>query len=439
MRRSKSNETLERSPLRAVLGVVSTRVVLLVLGLMVSVIVARALGPAGRGAYAVVVALASTTLALGHLSVEQAQVYLTSQGIARRQLAANAVVLGGALGIVAAACILTVSFLTGYPADDVKSLALVPIALAAVPFGIVSAYATGLVVLAGRTDVVNRAMLLGGGTQSVLLLGLAVVERLTVVAVIIVWSLQTALPLVVLLWYLRPRPRSFSWRVARNEVMLGLRYHGGLLSLYLLLRVDVLMLAAFTSNREVGLYALAVTIIELVNIGTDAIATVVLRRQASSPLADAGSFTARVVGLAFILVLGTVGALLVVSPWLVPLVYGDAFTDSVPALLALAPGVIALAASRSAGGYILRLNRPWTVTALAASALSVNVGLNLVLIPAYGIVGAGLASSLAYVLLAASYVLWLRRSADLAWSDFSPLPVLRHHLRRLGLRRTQGH
>lgn len=420
----------ERSLARAAADVAGTRIVLLVLGLGVSVLIARALGPAGRGEYALVVAVSATAVTLGHLSIEQAQVYLTSTGAGLRRLAANAVALGLVLGCLAVAGVFALSALTGYPAQEVESLLALGLGLAAVPFSMVALYANGLLVLEGRTDLVNRAALLGGGAQTALLVALGFAGRLTVTVVVAAWLLNAVLPLVVSLRHLRPSPQQLSWRLARQEAGLGLRYHGGLASLYLLLRVDVLMLAALRSDREVGLYALAVTLVELTNIATDAIATVVLRRQTTSSLADAALFTARVVGLTLVLALVAVLGLVLISPLFVPLVYGQAFSGAVPALFALAPGVVALAATRSAGGYLLRLNRPWTVTALAFTAMLVNVSLNLVLIPVLGIVGASVSSSVAYTLLAGAYVVWLRRSARLRWSSFSPLPLLGRAKRR---------
>jgi O-antigen/teichoic acid export membrane protein len=53
-------------------------------------------------------------------------------------------------------------------------------------------------------------------------------------------------------------------------------------------------------------------------------------------------------------------------------------------------------------------------------ALTVNVALNLALIPSWGLVGTGIASSIAYVLLAGSYLLWLYRAANLDMRDFQP-------------------
>jgi O-antigen/teichoic acid export membrane protein len=404
---------------RAAVAVVGTRVTLLVLGTATSVIIARTLGPAGRGEYAFVIAVAAIAVAVAHLSVEQAQVYLVSVGRDVRSLASNAVPLALGLGVLAVGAVITSALLFDYPSSHPFHDTNLLLALAAVPMSILVLFTNSLLVLSGRINALNRSALIAGVVQSALVGIFVLLDRLTVTTVVLVWLLNASLPLFVSLPVLRLRLKSISWSVARQELGLGLRYHTGMASLYLLLRVDVLLLAALRSDREVGLYALAVTLVELTNVATDAIATVVMKRQAHLALADAAELTARVVGLTVVLAVVVSTGLVLASPLLIPLVYGSDFRGTVPAIFALAPGVLALVATRSAGGYLIRLNRPWVVTSLNVGALAVNVAANLALIPILGIVGAGLASSLAYVLLACAYLGWLSRAAGLGASQFT--------------------
>jgi O-antigen/teichoic acid export membrane protein len=401
-------------------AVAATRVTLLVVGTIASVVIARTLGPTGRGQYAFAVAVATTLTALAHASVEQAQIYLVSIGTTVRRLAANGVALGAGLGAAAVVLLLALSTVTGYPSQHPFSDVALLLALATVPVSVVVLYANGLLVLQGRTDLLNRTGLLAGITQCALLVGLAAADRLTVVTVLAVWLLNAAAPLIISLSHLRPAVRDLSWDLARRELSLGLRYHAGLSSLYLLLRVDVLLLAALRSDADVGLYALAVSLVELTNIATDAVATVVMKRQVTISLEDAAVLTARVIGVTVVLATVAVLGLVVSAGFVVPLVYGEEFAGAVPALYALGPGVLALAATRSAGGYLVRLNRPWVVSLLATTAMIVNVALNLALIPRFGIVGAGLASSVAYVGLAAAYLIWMCRASGVGLRAFSP-------------------
>jgi len=399
---------------RIALGIFGTRVVLLSIGIATSVLLARTLGPQGRGEYAVIVAMVGIAVVLGHSSVEQAQVYLVSRRVNMRALAANAVAFGFLVGAAVAGATAIVAASFAFPYAGVLRQPDLPIALLAIPASLIVLWSNGLLVLAGRIRVLNRAMLLSGVVQVAMLLGFAVSGRLTVTVVLICWTVNAAVPLVLTLPALRPRREDVSVRLARETFAFGLRYHPAMLGLHLLLRVDVLILAAMTDDRSVGLYALAVSLIELTNVATDSVSTAVLRHQTLIPLHESGRFTLRVVGVSAVLAVLMSAGLLVVAPTLVPIIFGEEFRGSLPAVFALAPGVVAIAMARSASSYLLRLNRPLVNSALALSALALNVVLNLLLIPMWGIAGCGVASSIAYVVLAGSNLIWLRRTMALA-------------------------
>jgi O-antigen/teichoic acid export membrane protein len=97
------------------------------------------------------------------------------------------------------------------------------------------------------------------------------------------------------------------------------------------------------------------------------------------------------------------------SPWLVDLLAADAFADSSRVVAPLAFAAVAF------GAYIViaiglgrarRTQFNWVVTGAAAA---VNVALNLVLIPPYGMMGAAVATVAAYVTMACGMAWWSQR------------------------------
>jgi Na+-driven multidrug efflux pump len=69
---------------------------------------------------------------------------------------------------------------------------------------------------------------------------------------------------------------------------------------------------------------------------------------------------------------------------------------------------------------LVRLDRPFVVSLICICALGLNVSLILLLVPTLGIVGASVASSVAYAAQAAAYARWLLRSTPLKLSDLRP-------------------
>jgi O-antigen/teichoic acid export membrane protein len=229
-------------------------------------------------------------------------------------------------------------------------------------------------------------------------------------------------PLAVLLPAVRPRPRCWDRALARDALGRGLRYHLGLASLFLLFRADILILDGMTTTVAVGLYSLAVSLAELTRLVTDAIAQIALPRQLGTDDRGAAAATLAVTRLTAVVATASVALMCVAAPPLIPLVYGESFRGSVPSLLALAPGLLALGATRPIGAYLLRLDRPMLASSMSVTALVLNVALNLVLVPFYGIAGSAAASSVAYIALAGLQVGWFLRTTGAAARDLLPGP-----------------
>jgi O-antigen/teichoic acid export membrane protein len=105
-----------------------------------------------------------------------------------------------------------------------------------------------------------------------------------------------------------------------------------------------------------------------------------------------------------------VGAMCLAAPVLVPLLYGKSFAGSVPGVLALGPGMLALGTTRPLGAHLLRLGRPVTLSALTIAAVVVNVLLCVLFVPRWGVVGCAVAASCGYVVLAAAQATWFVRA-----------------------------
>jgi O-antigen/teichoic acid export membrane protein len=392
-----------------VVHTVTSRAAVLVFAGLSGVVIARTLRPEGRGAYFVIMTIAAITLSIGHLSIEQSHVWLWSQG-RRAPLAANSVMLGLCVGTGSALVSMLVVVLLGPGTMPVANYAYLAMALAAIPFGTVALYLNNVLVLRARVDVVNRAAMLAAAVPCGSLVVLAALGRLSLGWSVALSALATAGPLAVLLPVVRPRLRDRDAALARCAIGRGLRYHIGLASLFLLFRSDILILDGLTTVAAVGLYSLAVSLAELTRVGTDAIAQVVLPGQLNTDHAGAAAATSRATRFSVLFATGSVGLMCAVAPLAVPAVYGPAFAGSIAPLLGLAPGLLALGATRPVGAFLLRLDRPLLASAMTVAALVANLVLNLALIPVCGIVGSAVASSIAYVMLAAGQTAWFVRA-----------------------------
>ncbi len=393
-----------------VAGTLAARFGLLAATMVTSVVIARSLQPQGRGTYQLITTIAGTTMALGHLSVEQAQTALWPQPEHRPAIEANSFPLGLCVGAFAALTALAGTFLSGgllpLPAPGVVALAV-----AAVPLGVAALYLTNIAMLGARVRHANSAALAGAAVQCAGLTGLALGGGITVTSAVAVWVVSLATPCWILLGRggprnQRPRLRRLDLAVARRTVVTGLAYHPGPACTYLLLRIDVFLLAARVPARLVGIYALAVGVAETARYGADSLAQVVLSRQAQRDVAQATQITVHTTRISALIGICSVFVLAAVAPFALPLMYGRSFEQAVPLLLLLLPGVVVLSVARAASVFLLRCRRARYVVGPAATGLAVNVGANLMLIPRLGPAGCCIASSAGYAVMAVLQ-LWL--------------------------------
>jgi O-antigen/teichoic acid export membrane protein len=394
--------------------------VVIVLGVS-SVLTARGLNPAGRGTYGLVIALSWIAAAVGHLSIEQANVLRWQRGEDRRAIASTSVLLGLLGGTVAALAgwlLVEYAGAGSFSGHDRRIIALV---LPAVPLNILGGYLVGLHVLADRLRRVNVVRFVTALSQLVFLAVLWLTGRLDVTSAVAVWVVTLAAgPVILLLPGLGIRAGFVTRRLAASLLRTGLTYHLGMAALFLLRRVDTVMLNAQVSRRDVGLYVVAVLLAELVFLPGESIAQVVLPRQVTGSLVEAAAYTARIVRVNAVVGLIAALGLAALSPLVIVLAYGSSYVGSIAPLLALLPGVVAIGLTRPITAILVRFNRPFVVSAICIAALVINVALNLVLIPALGVVGAAIASSLAYAVQALAYTHWLLRSTPLRLSELRP-------------------
>ncbi|MBB6351301.1 O-antigen/teichoic acid export membrane protein [Nonomuraea muscovyensis] len=412
--------------LRAVSRTVASRTMRLMLATLTGMLIARTLQPEGRGVYAVIATTAGMTMVLGHLSIEKSQIALWAERDRHPGLTSNSMVLGLVLGALAALAALAVTVRGVIPTAS----PLMAVALIAVPFGVAAINLNGIALLRSRVDIVNRGTLAAALTQCLPLLLLMAVGELTVTSVVVCWTISIIVPFALHMRASRPLPLRWDGGLARRQLAIGGRYHAGRVAFHFLLTLDVLLLNALASTAAVGIYTVAVTVLALTRIPSDAIAQVVLPFQAGEDARDADRVTARTLRLNLILSAGVIGTLAVAAPLLIPLVYGEAFAGSVAPLWALAPGAIALALIRLVEQHLVRLARPIGMTMIAICALGANVALNLLLIPRWGAVGAALASSATYVPMAVLEIAWFARSARIPMRELLPRPADVRSVRR---------
>ncbi|HEV3318132.1 MAG TPA: oligosaccharide flippase family protein [Solirubrobacteraceae bacterium] len=390
-----------------VLGKVATNAI----GFVASIALARWLAPADRGLLALMVSIATLALILGGVGLPWATVYYSNRkDVSPGALLGNSLVHAGLLALliplawlfdqqladafghgqggmtwVLAAALVPITFLDWTTHGQLQGMLL---------FGRYNAlsvlskivYALGVLVLVGALGMgVAGGVIATGALSVVMVLG--------------------ALKPILAAGRLR-----FERRLMRAMLHYGARVQAGSIFQTAMARLDVVILQFFRPLSQVGYYVIAQTIAELVLELTEAFKASVMplvshyegdERQASTS-ADSVRHHGLITGVATL-------ANVFFGSAVILLAYGSQYRAAVVPMIVLLPGVWFLGLGGVIQSDLSGRGRPGASSKLAGVAAVVTLVLDFALIPPFGVIGAALASVIAYTTYGVASLIMLHR------------------------------
>lgn len=389
---------------RALGGLTVVNVFVTLLGFVSGPLQARELGPAGRGELAaavVVVTLVPWFLNLGLPAFVAREVATeeTDQGT----LFGTVIVLGLISSLVGWAWALPVARLVAHGRRPVELLIMLGFAF--LPIALVGNVLSGAFWGGQDWRGLSTLRLLAPGLVVIGFLGLAATHHFTVATaagVTFAAGLGSLAPLVPLVWHTR------GWRfdsiLASRALRWGTRMWLGTLANLGNLRLDQLLMAGLVPARELGLYTVAVTTSGFTAVLTQSLNFLVL------PLVARGD-RASVRRILRITLVGTAAGcavLALVAPWIVPVLFGQAFTGSVTLLQVLVVGSVLLAGNGVLNAALGGDGHPGDTALAEGIGLGLTIPVLVLVLPTFGAMGAAVVSDLSYAVVFAVLLLRAR-------------------------------
>jgi O-antigen/teichoic acid export membrane protein len=407
LRRVAWNTAAQAAGKAAVLGI----------GLASVVITTRYLGAAGYGKVALAFAFIQMLGVLADVGLLTVVVREISRDPAQTdRLVGNALVLRLALSLVTLALAAIASLLLPWD-HEVRVAVLiagVPFVLGLVNSALVAVFQARLRMdRAAISDVIGRA-------ASFVALVIVVASDAGFYAVVGTAAVGAAVTLVITWTFVRreahPVPRA-EWTVWRSLLVTALPIGAALAVSEVFFRLDTLLVSAFRSYHEVGLYSLSYRIVELIAILPAIVMTSVfpLLSRYIHESRERAVRTIDAAGDLFVAIGVPVAAGgLIVAPELVRAIGGDEFAGAADALRILLFAVALAFVSGLFGHSLIAGGRQRSALRLGLVALAFNLVANLVAIPAWGIEGAAAVAVASEVLLVGGGYLLVRRELGLA-------------------------
>jgi O-antigen/teichoic acid export membrane protein len=409
-----------------ILTTLMARFALLILALVSSVVLARMLGPEGRGLFALVLLLPELASSLGLLGFDQANaVYAGLEPKKRHTLVWQSAAVAGVVGGIVA--LAGMAFFWG-GAPGFQSLVRGPLWLYILPLSMVPC----------KLLVVYWGAILRGMNHITLLNGIEVGTKVGSLALVLllvggwrlgvegaVWadtlaSISCVGLMIVLLRYTgvwsRPAIDRAFWRHTGRFAMTS---YGGTAAAYLNYRADELIIAVLLPAEQMAFYVIAVGLAERLWILTGSVANVLLPHLTNMKERDSAlpALIARHV------IIWTAVACFMVFAFadqIVRILYSSAFAESVYPLRWLLPGILTFSVGKVLVAELLAREKPRYSLWATSIATVVNIACNLVLIPYMGIAGAALSSSISYSILSIMVTYCYLKETNLPWTVLVP-------------------
>jgi O-antigen/teichoic acid export membrane protein len=388
------------------------RAALLAIGLASVVVTTRYLGAADYGKVALAFAFLQMLGVLADVGLLTVVVREISRDPASTdRLVGNALVLRLALSLVVLVLAVVASLLL--PWDEEVRVAVL---IAGVPFVLGLANSALVAVLQARLRMGRAAIAdVSGRAASFAALVVVVALDLGFYAVVGTAAVGAAVTLAIT-WTLvhreaSPRPRA-ERTVWRSLLVTALPVGATLAVSEIYFRLDTLIVSAFRSYDEVGLYSLSYRIVELIGILPAIVMTSVFpllsrylheSRERAERVVDATADVFVAVGVPL-----AAGGL-VVAPELVTAIGGDEFADAADPLRLLLFAVALAFVSGLFGHALIAGERQRSALRLGIAALVFNLALNLALVPSLGIEAAAAVALGSELLLVVGGYVYVRR------------------------------
>ncbi|ADP80281.1 lipopolysaccharide biosynthesis protein [Pseudofrankia inefficax] len=391
----------------------ATSVAISGLGAAGGLILARYLGPAGRGTYAVIMSYMLAAATIGECGLTYAVCYTAARD---RPGARDAVRTGGTmllgLGLFVGAAGIVVAPLVVH---DRAAVTAFRVAFAAQPV-VFGASAWIFALQATRIGSWNVIRVLQPVAYSAAVVALALADLLSVgraVLCLVGSMVLQAIAAAALCRQALPGRGRLRRSIGRDLAGYGGATMISSVSYLLNTSLDLLLLAVLVQPAQVGHYAVAVSMAMLPQPVCAAFGNVAMPRLAAGRPAVAGGSASgadrrvvlAAVGASLAFGVLCIGVLSAAAPLAVHVMLGQAYAPSIGLFWLLAPGAAVLGCNRAMDDVLRGLGRTLPVARCEWTGTVLTVALLATLVPTIGVAGAAVASSVAYLV---TFVLLLR-------------------------------
>ena len=257
----------------------------------------------------------------------------------------------------------------------------------------------------GMDRIVDQSigdLLYGGLTFLLFLIGfifLHNVDRLAVILVGMVIAMGIGIAYFIKQYNKVDFAKNLDLKFIYSAYSFGIRVFLSSIIIMLLIRVDIILIKKMLGFKEVGIYSIAAHIVDMLQVASNLVGGYLFVKLSDTE----DDFTKWQLMKKIMMLFGaflTVAnlAFVFLGKFLLRILYGIDFVPAYGVYLWLIPASYGLSFGSFFNNYLNSKGFPPITILIPAISLGLNIGLNLLMIPRWGLIGAAIASGIAYLL-----------------------------------------
>ncbi|MGQ9706699.1 MAG: oligosaccharide flippase family protein [bacterium] len=373
--------------------VFSTRILIRILSLGTSIIIARLLGPEGQGLVSLVLMVPFSLSVIGEIGIESANIYFTSKkSIKREYIVGNSFFLSLTWTLFLVAIVIVVIPFIHDKFLQRADLTLIFFALLIFPIDFFVASLRGVIIGEHRVNFYNLLFIINITATFIFTVILVLLLKIGVIGAILanlIGSMSGAV--LIYIGYLLKEKVNIKISISelKKQFVYGIMPYLANLFGFLNYRIDIFIVSYFLDIRQVGYYALAIALTSKIHELPQSIMTIFFPLTSSQSDDEKRIYTPNIFRKSGLLMLVLGLAIIAVAKPGITFIFGYEFSESVIAFILLVIGRIMIRGNVGIlSSDICGRGKPYIITWISAVLLPISIGLNILLIPKYGIIGA---------------------------------------------------
>lgn len=391
---------LNNSFINNAISVFGFKILCYIVTFFASIYLANLLGPTGKGKLAVITSVSGMVIQFGNMGMHSSNTYYISKDRNKIKYCEGNIIILIILSIIIIPIGITYFSING------NLLNLEPffliIAFLLVPFNMFIMLQENLFIASDKVKYFNILEILNNGLYFILLILSTIIFPLDITTVVISMLLAGILISVYsIIAYFRQVEKNIkiSIKFFLDTLPYGLKSYCACLMAYLVLRVDVFMLNYYTDDYNVGIYSLAVNLVDMSYMVSSSISIILFPKLSTLRyISERKALVKKVLLVSTPILFFIYFIMAVFARFVINLLYGEQFIEAVPVLYILIPGAFCWATANYFCQFFASENKLLPTIIVPTLALIVNVILNYKLIPISGIRGTAFASTFSYLI-----------------------------------------